>query len=66
LKVNLDGFVKSRNFSNFVILAKAGIQGLRWFPVGTCPRMPLSGAGTTSGLRLEFIPYLMRGRSDSC
>jgi len=26
LKVNLDGFVKNRNFSNFVILAKAGIQ----------------------------------------
>ena len=26
--------------------------------------MPLSGAGTTSGLRVEFIPYLMRGRSD--
>jgi hypothetical protein len=37
------------------ISAKPGIQGLRWFPVFT---------GTTSGLRLEFIPYLIRGRSD--
>jgi hypothetical protein len=34
---------------------KTGTQSLGWFP---------TFVGTTSGFRLEFIPYLIRGRND--
>jgi len=34
---------------------KTGTQSLGWFP---------TFVGTTSGFRLEFIPYLIQGRND--
>jgi len=34
---------------------KTGTQSLGWFP---------TFVGTTSGFRLEFTPYLIRGRND--